>query len=146
MDVDQRPNGPVNLESKMLGGCASFVVTSVVCLLLSIAPFFVLLKSYLWHDLAAATAIGLAPAAVFGAISSRRTGLPGAAGFVSSAMSWGAFAYVRLEEMILAAKAERIEPPNYPEQFQWMLPIAWILASILIAWIAIHPGEIPGKD
>lgn len=130
-----------DMDDQMLFGCTSFVVGSCVAYLLAAWPMFVIQDTHLVVNLAAALGFGLIPASIWGAVVTRRTGLPGACGFVGGAMAMAIFLYLRLEQLMLGMVNRNLPQPDYPRSWVWILPIGWVLFAVLLAMILLPKRE-----
>ena len=140
------PRPPKDMDTLMLTGCFGFVLISVVSYGVSIWPYFLWYNADRYEVLAQCSAAGLFPAAVLGAIGSRKFGIPGGAGFIAGAATTAVFLYIRINEMFLGAQAHRSPEPNYPHFMSFLFPLLWILISILISLVFLKPGEFASKD
>lgn len=140
------PRPPKDMDTLMLTGCFGFVLVSLLAYGLSIWPYFFWYTSNRYETLGFCSLVGLLPAALLGAIGSRRFGIPGGAGSIAGALTTSVFLYIRLNEMFLGAAAHRSPEPNYPQAMTILFPLAWILVSILIAFVCLKPGEFAAKD
>lgn len=140
------PRPEKDMDTLMLTGCFGFVFISILCYLSSIWPYFLWLESYRYETLVLCSLAGLLPTALMGAIGSRKFGIPGAAGFVASAMTTAVFLYIRITEVFVGADAQRSPVPNYPRFLCFLMPTVWILFSVLVALVFMKPGEIPEKE
>lgn len=126
-----------DMDDHMLFGCSGFVVTSIGCYLVGAWPFFVWLDIHLTGSLAITLTLGLPISFVFGAISSWKYELAGAAGFVGGMLALSIFLYLRFEQVFLEADARRITIPEYPQWIQWFLPSMVVALSITLSAIIL---------
>lgn len=144
LQTDEKLDAPVekapDMDAAMLTGCSGFVFASVGGYILSVWPFLVFPDSEKLIRLATASGIGFVPASILGIIATRKFGLAGACGFVGAALATGIFLYLRLDEIFIGALARQAPTPDYPKMMSWLLPLAWILATAIIA-IAVLPKE-----
>ena len=124
----------------MLFGCSGFVATSIGGYVLSVWPYLVFPKIYQLQGLEVASLAGLGPAAILGLVAVRYFRLAGACGFVGAAMATGIFLYLRIEESFIAGSAGRSPVPDYPRPMVYLVPLAWVLATAIMA-IAFLPRE-----
>jgi hypothetical protein len=130
------------MDDLMVFGCSGFVFSSLFIWLLTVWPFLLFNRADRLHNLVMACAIGFAPAILVGAICSRRFGLPGACGFLASALSTAVFIYLRISQMFLAAQARQIPKPDYPQLMETLLPAAWVVLVLLLAVGCLPKAEI----
>ena len=135
---------PRDMDAQMLVGCTGFVLASIGGYLLTVWPFFVFSDVQFLRVLAIAAAAGMIPAAIYGGIATRRFGLPGACGFFAGAVATAIFLVLRLQQVFVAAQAQQDVAPNYPPAFQYLVPVAWLLAALLVAALLLPKGELPG--
>jgi len=141
LKTDEKIEGPIqkqpDMDSAMLFGCTGFVFTSIAGYLLSVWPFLVLPDTEKISKLAIAVGVGLIPAAVLGVFATRKFALAGACGFVGGSLSTGIFLYLRLEQVFISATARQAPAPDYPQVMMYVVPLGWILASAILALIAL---------
>ncbi|MBI1756015.1 MAG: hypothetical protein HYR64_02795 [Fimbriimonas ginsengisoli] len=130
----------------MLRGCSAFVAVSLGAYLLSILPFFFWTESYRLLTLGRCALVGLAPAAVLGVVATRRAGLPGAAGFVASALVTAVFLHLRIGQMFIAWEARQAPEPDYPSSLGLSAPGASVALSICLALLVMPKGELPSSE
>lgn len=145
LQTDEKLDKPVKAErdfdSQMLAGCTAFVGTSVFCYLLGVWPFFVLTETNKLLMLLLACAFGLIPSAIFGSVITRKTGLPGACGFLGGAMAIAIFLFLRLQQVMLAKQIKDLPQPEYPSSWVWMVPLAWILVAVGLVALFMPKGQ-----
>ncbi len=139
LQTDEKREGPLKAErdfdAQMLAGCAAFVGTSIITYLLGVWPYFALPATNKLLTLGLASLCGLVPAAIFGSTITRKTGLPGACGFLGGAMAIGIFLFLRLQQVMLARQIKDLPQPEYPASWTWIVPLAWLLICLgLIAF------------
>jgi hypothetical protein len=144
LETDEKLEGPVqkqrDMDTAMLFGCSGFVFTSIFGYILSVWPFFIFPETNKLTMLLTATAIGLTPAAILGMFATRNFGLAGACGFVGGSMATGIFLYLRIDQIFLAALARQAPPAEYPQIITYLLPLAWVLVSGILA-LAVLPHD-----
>jgi hypothetical protein len=131
--------GP-DMDSVMLFGCSGFVLTSIGGYVLSVWPYFIFPDSEKLATIGLSSAVGLGPAAVLGVIATRRFGLAGACGFVGGSMATAIFLYLRVEQTFISALARQAPKPDYPQLLMYLLPLGWVLLSVILALLFI-PDE-----
>lgn len=142
--LDQSVKAERDMDTQMLFGCSSFVFASILVYLLVIIPHLIFTDVYRLATLGLCLAIGLGPALIFGAVASRRMGLPGACGFVGGGMAAAIFLFLRLREVEIARNSPRDLPqPEYPTMLVWIVPTAWVLVALLVALVFLPKKELP---
>lgn len=134
------------MDTVMLFGCGAFVAGAVTIYLLSIWPFFAWPDVHRIRTLALCSAAGLLPALIVSAIATRRFGLPGACGAIGGALTTAIFLYLRLQQAFIAAAAKQDTRPDYPPLLQGLVPIAWVLAIVLVGVLLLPKGELPSEE
>lgn len=139
--VAEKVKGPADMDSVMLFGCTSFVFVSVLSYALGVWPMFVIPETHRLANLGMALGVGLLPATILGIVATRKTGLPGACGFVGGAMAIGIFLFLRLEQLMLGYYRNDLPQPEYPKSWMWLVPVAWLVAALIVAIIFMPKGE-----
>ncbi len=144
LQTDEKLDTPApktrDMDAAMLFGCSGFVGTSIGGYLLSVWPFFFFPESEKVKFLLISSSVGLIPAAILGILATRRFALAGACGFVGGSMATGIFLFLRLDQVFLSALARQAPPAEYPKVMTYLLPLAWILISAILA-LAVLPRE-----
>jgi hypothetical protein len=139
LQTDEKIDKPIprerDMDSLMLAGCTVFVAVSIFAYLLAVWPHFLFPETYQLRALALTAALGMAPALLFGAYCARRFGLAAACGFVSGALAFGVFLYLRLNEAVVIGGLPSAPEPEYPAVWQWLAPTAWVLTAAGIALV-----------
>ncbi|MBX7132922.1 MAG: hypothetical protein K1X67_09630 [Fimbriimonadaceae bacterium] len=130
-----------DMDSQMIFGCSSFVFVSIMSYILAVWPMFVVQDTHTLVNLGVALAAGLLPASIFGGVATRKTGLPGACGFVGGAMAMAIFLFLRLEQLMLGYSRNDIPQPEYPRSWVWLVPLIWLVAAILVALVLLPKRE-----
>jgi hypothetical protein len=138
--IEQSAPRERSMDDQMLFGCSGFVIASIGGYALSVWPFFLFADIEKVSTLAKDCAIGFVPAVILGLLVSRRFGLPGACGAVGGAIASAMFLYLRIEQAFMAHLARQAPEPDYPSILQGLVPLAWLLAVILVA-LAAMPKE-----
>jgi hypothetical protein len=150
LQTDEKLSSPApktrDMDTVMLFGCGSFVVSSFTIYLLSVWPFFVFQDIFLLRQLVLAMASGLIPAAVGVAVFARRAGLPGAAGAIAGGLVTGIFLFLRLQQAFVAAIAKTDRPPEFPDSLQGLIPLGWVLSVLLIVVLLLPKKEWPTDE
>lgn len=150
--TDEKLEKPVkrghDLDTVMLFGCSSFVVVSLVNWALVVWPFFLFQDTFVLKTLELCLAIGLAPATVMGAVTTRIYGLPAAAGFLAGSVCSGVFLYLRIQQVMAFVGVPDAPQPDYPASWGWMIPVAWVLLTLIVIAVFMKPSEyaIDGKE
>jgi len=145
LETDEKLEQPVqaapDMDAAMLFGCSGFVLTSIGGYLLSVWPFITFQDTERLSGLVLASAVGLIPAAFVGIIATRRFRLAGACGFVGGSMATGIFLYLRIQQAFLAHEARQAPKPEYPSICIYLIPLAWIVLSTLLAIVSLPSSE-----
>lgn len=148
--TDEKLDAPVkkapDFEVKLMVGCTGFVIAAIGGFLMAAWPFFVWQDVHRFDRLVQACVFGFVPATVFGALLTRRFGLPGACGFFASAMASALFLLLRLPQVFMAGEVRVEFRPQYPPMVQYLLPAAWLLWVPIVALLMLPKGELPTKD
>jgi len=139
--LDEKVRADRDMDTQMLFGCGSFVFVSIASYGLAAWPMFVVPSTHLLAQLGIALAAGLVPSAILGAVATRKTGLPGACGFVGGAMATAIFLFLRLEQLMLGYSIREIPQPEYPRSWIWIVPTAWVVLAILLAVVLLPRRE-----
>ncbi len=124
-------------DRQLMGGCASFITTSLVCYCLSIWPF--IFADDLWTSAGFLRAMGLGfvPTTVFGIVSSRRFAVPGACGWVAAALTTAIFLLVRIQNLFTAGDSRQFPMPVFSRDLIWIVPIGYVLTVITLSLIVL---------
>jgi len=133
-------------DDQMLFGCGGFLVAAVAGYMLSIWPFFVWQQGEQLRILGICVAAGLIPPLIVGGILSRKYGLPGACGLIGGALCTAIFLYLRIQQAFIEAAAQRVPTPDYPRSVMAVLPLAYVLISVLVGYYTLKPGEFDDRD
>ena len=128
-------------DQALMTGCGSFLVVAVIGFSLVVAPFLFLLDVHRFVDLIRNCAIGMVPATVLSVIAVRTRGLATAFGVVGASLSSAVFLFLRLEQVALAAAARQSPPVEYPDVFRYLVPLAWVLLSVLTAVASLQSED-----
>jgi hypothetical protein len=131
-----------SMDDLMLGGCTGFVGVSVGTFLLAMWPFLVFGTSPEYQDLLLAFPIGLIPAMVLGAYTSKRFGLAAACGFIGGAMAIAVFMHLIANRTVLALFAQSGNRSVPPFVLVYLIPVAWTLAAVAVAYAFIPKSEL----
>lgn len=134
------------MDDLMLAGCTGFVSSSLVTYCLAIWPFLLFVDSLSWSNVLKAMAMGLLPAAIFGGYATRRFGLPGATGFLGGALAIAVFLHLNIKRILLAVAVQPGLLLDFPPAMVYLIPLAWVLASVAIAGLLLPKGELPTKE
>jgi len=139
-----RPGGrPPDMDSHMIAGCAGFVAASLLTYFLALWPHLVFYEGYRLQTLATALGFGLLPACALGVFAARRSGLPGACGFVGGTMAFAVFLHLRLQQFLAARGSRDLPQPEYPDSFQWAVPLLALAVAVLVAAVSLPKSERP---
>lgn len=141
--LDREAERPRDMDAHMIAGCAGFVATSLSAYFLALWPQLVFHQGYQLATLAAATGFGLIPACVLGAFAARRFGLPGACGFLGGIMAYAVFLHLRIQQFLAARGSRDLPQPEYPDEFQWMVPMLALMLAVLVAALSLPKSERP---
>lgn len=141
--LDTPPPKSRDMDTQMMMGCSTFGIVAGMVLVLTAWPYFLIQDAQKLHSLLRVSAIGLAPAAVFGIVVSRRFGLPGACGFVGGALVSAVFLYLRLGQVLLTRYGDPSEQPDYPVAWGWLMPMAWVVACSGLALLSMRRSDLP---
>jgi hypothetical protein len=127
-------------DRQLMGGCASFITTSLVCYLLSIWPF--IFADDLWTSagLARAMSLGFIPPTIFGIISTRRFAVAGACGWVAAALTTAIFLLVRIQNLFTAGDSRQFPMPVFSRDLIWVLPVGYVIAVITLSLLVLPRG------
>jgi hypothetical protein len=144
--TDEKLETPVprtrDMDAVLLAGCTGFVLTSIGSFLLSAWPFFAMPDLLSLASLTRTCLIGLVPAAIVGLLATRRFGLPGACGFFAGSMATAIFFILRLQQVFLLGQTRDDLLPAYPMALVYVIALAWLVGSALLALIAMPRGEL----
>ncbi len=136
-----------DFDNAMLAGCSSFVFAALGSYFMSTWPF------YLWQEaersqiLLQDCACGVLPALAFGIFASRKALLAGACGFVAGFMATSVFLFLRLDQVFVEAKADRLPPPDYPEWLRTAIPFGLVVLAVTVAVVSLPSKELDlGSD
>ncbi len=146
LETDERLTSPApqeqDFDRQLLGGCAMFVVTSFLSYALSVWPFFAIPDSHLLRSFLLSCLAGFVPTLIFGAVASRKAGLPGLCGFLGGVMATGIFLYLRVTQLMLGNVDRHIPKPEFPSSWAWLVPFAFLLASGLVGLVLLPKGQL----
>lgn len=126
-----------DMDSLMLAGCTGFVGASILSYGLAVWPFMAFQETQRATTIAWGALLGLLPAAILGVFAARKFNLPGACGFVGGSMAMSVFLYLRLQQVMAGNASTDLPHPDYPESWGWMIPLGWLLLSIVLAVVAL---------
>lgn len=139
--LDQPAAKERDFDAQMLAGCTAFVGTSILCYLLGVWPYFVFAESNKLVTLALSSGFGLIPSAVLGIVVTRKSGIPGACGFLCGAMAVAIFLFLRLQQVMLALQIKDLPQPEYPASWAWIVPLAWLLTCVVLLVIFLPKAQ-----
>lgn len=144
--LDRPEKTAQDMDAQMLFGCSGFLIAAVAGYLVSIWPFVAFQQTEQLRWLIVCMIVGPGPAAVIGGFSTRRFGLGGASGFVGGALCTGIFIFLRIQFSFTSYLAEQAPRPEYPEVFQYLVPLAYILGCLLLAVSLLPKDELSGEN
>ncbi len=130
-----------DFERELMAGCTTIVLLSFACYALTIWPFF-FLPEYTLRGLGTCVAFGAILPAILGVVAIRKLDIVGIAGYLGGTMAGIVFVYLRLSQTMLGLYDESLPMPEYPERWAWLVPLVWVLASIVLA-LMTYPKERP---
>ena len=131
-----------DLDSQMLAGCGTFVVLSLLTYFLAIWPHLAFFDTYRIRTLAIDCGIGMLPALLAGAVATRKWGLPAAGGFISGALAGAIFLLLRLKQIVLMEGTKDLPQPEFPANWQYLIPAVWMLAVMAAIAMTLKKEEI----
>lgn len=150
LQTDEKLTAPVkakrDMDTVMLFGCGGFVMAAFLVYGLAIWPFFLIQDVFTSAQLAKVCAMGLLPAALAGGIIARKGGLAAACGVIGGALTTAIFLFLRLQQLFVAAVAKTDQPPEFPETLQFLVPLAFVLAILLLVVVFLPKREISAEE
>lgn len=141
-----------DMDTRFLSGCSTIAVLSLAFYAMQAWPFF----SFPAHERAGLVKVGLygaLPVLLAGIAAVRLKGLEGATALVGGSMAGAIFAYLRLDALTLGklGDLQELPPPDWPDSWAWLIPIAWCLTAAAVALLALPKRETqdegaPGSD
>jgi hypothetical protein len=129
------------MDSQMIFGCSGFLVASVLGYLMSIWPFLAFQQTEQAIWLLLCMLFGPGPAVVLGAFATRKFGLGGACGFIGGALCTAIFVFLRIQHSFTSYLAQQAPRPDFPEIFQYLVPLVYVLLCVFIAVLLIPKSE-----
>ncbi len=125
-----------DMDTRFLTGCFTIALLSIVFYTMLAWPFFAFQAS-LKSGLVQIGLFGALPTLALGGGLVRRIGLEAATALAGGSFAAAIFAYLHLNSLMLGklADVKDVPPPNYPDSWAWLIPIAWCLvvaATVLI--------------
>lgn len=142
--TDEKLDTPIksrDFDGVMLAGCSSFVGTSVLTYLLGLWPFFAIGDLHLTARMLTAAGLSFAQTVVFGAVMTRRTGLPGACGSIGGAMSLAVFIHLMIKQLMLGFVHVEIPDPDYSGYWAWLGPLSYCTVLTLVVAVLVPRRE-----
>ncbi|MBX3113584.1 MAG: hypothetical protein KF824_09805 [Fimbriimonadaceae bacterium] len=130
---------PKSFEGQLMTGCSVILVSSFLVYLLAMWPFLVF-EHRTSAQLYTALAFATIPTFIVGAVFVRLGKLAGAAGFTGGLFVGAVFLYLRLETVLTARFNPMLDQPEYPPEWKWLVPIAWLLAGLTVLFIVLPKG------
>lgn len=146
LQTDERVEGPAkrqrDFDAQMLFGCTAFVITSLITYLLAVWPWFAFPATHTVPVLGLAVACGFVPSAAFGIAGMRRAGLAGGCGYLGGIMATAIFVHLRMDQHGLGRFARHLPLPEYPDNWKFLLPSAYVLVAGILLVAFLPRGEI----
>ncbi len=125
-----------DMDSRFLSGCLTIAILSLLFYAMLAWPFFAF-PAHLKSGLVQIGLFGGLPTLVLGGLLVRIKGLEAATALAGGSFAGAIFAYLRLDSLMLGKLADvrDLPPPNYPEAWAWLIPLAWCLvvaAAVLL--------------
>jgi hypothetical protein len=140
------------MDTRFLAGCSTIAILSLTFYAMLAWPFFVF-EAHLRAGLAQIALYGALPVLVAGVLATRAKGLEGATALVGGSIAGAIFAYLRLDALTLGklGDLQELPPPDWPDSWAWLIPLAWCLAVAATALLALPKRETqdegaPGSD
>jgi hypothetical protein len=150
LQTDEKLETPVprqkDMDAQLLMGCTGFVLASIGGYVLSIWPYFAISNVDKFQGLQTASLLSFVPATIYGALLTRKFGLPGACGFFAGALATAIFLILRMQQIFLAGEARPEFKPEYPPIITYLFPAAWLVWAAIVALLVMPKHELPGKD
>ncbi|MCU0315642.1 MAG: hypothetical protein MUC92_03515 [Fimbriimonadaceae bacterium] len=121
-----------DFEAQLMSGCSVIVVVAFLTYFLTAWPWFVF-PLYTLTGLQTAIVAGCGTSVVLGGISCFRFRIAGASGFLGGALAAGVFIFLVLNEVGKGRVSQDLPRPEYPERWQWMVPLLFVVACVLVA-------------
>jgi len=127
---------PQSFEGQLMTGCSVILVSSFLVYLLAMWPFLIL-EHRTTAQLYKALAFNTIPTFIAGACFVRFGKLAGAVGFAGGLFVGAVFLYLRLETVLTARFNPMLDQPEYPPNWKWIVPFAWLLAGLAVLFIVL---------
>lgn len=132
-----------DMDSRYLTGCLTIAFLSLLFYFMLAWPFFVF-PAHLRSGLLMIGLLGALPVLVLGGSLVRIVGLEAATALAGGSFAGAIFAYLRLDSLMLGklGDVQDLPPPNYPDSWAWLLPLAWCLAVAASVLLLLPKREI----
>lgn len=143
LKTDEKYEGPAqaktNLERQLMAGCTTIVVICFLVYFITIWPWFAL-PAYTVSGLTEALIFGAGASVILGIIATLKFKSAGGAGFLGGAMAASVFMYLRLNQIMLGKGHVDLPQPEYPERWEWLVPLAYMVLCIAVVAV-LWPKE-----
>lgn len=152
--TDEPRSGPKtkqkDFDTEMLGGCSAFVTVSLLTYFMTVWPHLVFYETYRLSTLALDCVLGMLPALILGGYATRRFGLAAAGGFIGGSLAAAIFLFLNLKRVLLSENLPQMNkdlpPAEFPQSWQYFVPLAWMLASFLVTAFLLRKEELVPKE
>ncbi len=131
-----------DMDSRFLAGCFSIAFLSILYYAMLAWPFFAF-QAHLKSGLVQIGLYGALPTLALGGALVRRMGLEAATALAGGSFAGGIFAYLRLDSLMLGKLGDvrDLPPPDYPEPWAWLIPVAWCMAVLAVIFLLLPKRE-----
>ncbi len=134
------PRPPKSFENQLVGGCSTIFGGSLAVFLLTWWPFLVF-PANTTTDLTKCLLFAAIPVLIVGVVLVRFFALAGSIAFSGGLFVGAVFLFMNLNLETLGIKDPNLKVPDYPEQFRWIIPLAWMLAGLAAMLFAYRDPE-----
>ena len=139
LKTDEKLEGPPPkqqspLEKQLMSGCMVILLTCVIVYGLCLWPWFTF-QGHTVSGLVKALTFGAGSSIVLGIFVTLKYGMAGASGFLGGAFVAAVFMFLRIQQYMLGKGHNDLQQPEYPERWQWLVPLAWVLLAVVIVAI-----------
>lgn len=129
------PRPPKSFENQLVGGCTTILGGSLLTFLLTWWPFLAFPANTTAGLMQCLTFAGV-PVVIAGAILTRFFDLAGAIAFGGGLFVGSVFLYLNLNLEVIGIKDPNLAQPEYPAEWQWIIPLIWLLVGITVVILA----------